>query len=45
MRRILLLLSVMLVAQVALASTPEEREATRTRNRYELAERFTAGKL
>ena len=45
MMRILPLLFVMLVAQTASASTPEEREATRTRNRYELAERFTAGKL
>ena len=45
MKRILPLLFVMLVAQTASASTPEEREATRTRNRYELAERFTAGKL
>ena len=43
-----IILSMLAVATIATASADNkqsEREATRTRNRYELAERFTASKL
>ena len=45
MKRILPLFLALILTQAIYAATDEEREQTRTRNRYELAERFTAGKL
>ena len=45
MKRILPLFMALILTQAIYAATDEEREQTRTRNRYELAERFTAGKL
>ncbi|MBQ1227954.1 MAG: S9 family peptidase, partial [Alistipes sp.] len=45
MKKFLPLILALIVTQAIYASTPEEREQTRQRNRYELAERFTAGKL
>ena len=45
MKKFLPLILALIATQAIYASTPEEREQTRQRNRYELAERFTAGKL